>query len=105
MGYRGPAPMPTAQKEFEGNRGKRALNAREPKPRASAPKCPEHLDADARLEWRRIVPKLARMKVLTEVDGIALAELCQTYATLKKAQLNQNLLVKKSICRVVANPL
>ena len=50
------------------------------------PKCPAHLDDEARREWRRLVPILERMRVLTEADGIALANLCQQYATLIKAQ-------------------
>ena len=58
----------------------------EPKPRNAAPKCPDHLDDRARKEWRRIVPILQRMKVLTEADGYSLANLCQTYSTLVTAQ-------------------
>lgn len=45
------------------------------------------------------------MKVLTEVDGIALSELCQTYATLKKAQVGLNLITKNTRGKLVANPL
>lgn len=86
MGLRGPAPKPTALVLLEGNPGRRPFNDWEPKPRQIRPKCPAHLDEDARREWRRLAPILARMRVLTEADGIALANLCQQYATMIKAQ-------------------
>ena len=90
MGTRGPAPEPTALKIIKGNPGKRALNKLEPKPRAKKPICPDHLDEVAQREWKRLVPILLRMKVLTEADYIALANLCQTYSTMVKAQEQLN---------------
>lgn len=86
MGYRGPIPKPTVIKRAEGNPGKRPLNRYEPQPRAAVPRCPEHLDERAKKEWKRLVPVLRRMKVLTEADWMALANLCQTWSTLVKAQ-------------------
>src|SRR5687767_6217896 len=86
MGYRGPIPKPTMIKRAEGNPGKRPLNCSEPQPRATVPRCPEHLDDRAKKEWKRLVPVLRRMKVLTEADWMALANLCQTWSTLVKAQ-------------------
>ena len=86
MGQRGPAPKPTALVLLEGNPGKRPLNKREPQPRMRAPKCPDYLDENARTEWRRLVPILRRMKILTEADSLALANLCQAYSTMTKAQ-------------------
>ncbi len=90
MGYRGPIPKPTTFEILEGRPGHRPINRNEPKPRNVAPKCPEHLDEKARREWRRIVPILMRMRVLTEADGYALASLCQTYSTMVKAQEKLN---------------
>ncbi len=66
MGRRGPAPKPTVLVLMEGNRGKRPINKREPKPDEFRHKPPEHLDAQAKKEWNRLVPILTRMKVLTE---------------------------------------
>ncbi len=86
MGLRGPAPKPTAIRMLEGNPGRRPFNEREPIALAGAPAMPRHLNADARREWRRLVPLLLTMRVLSESDGIALANLCQTYATLISAQ-------------------
>jgi P27 family predicted phage terminase small subunit len=82
----GPAPKPTALKAFEGNRGHRPLNDREPIPLAGAPTMPRHLDKDARREWKRLVPILLAMRVLTEADGIALSNLCMAYSVLIRAQ-------------------
>jgi P27 family predicted phage terminase small subunit len=86
MGYRGPIPKPSAIARAEGNPGKRRLNDFEPQPRATRPRCPDHLDAQAKKEWKRLIPILRRMKVLTEADGMTLANLCQAWSTLVKAQ-------------------
>lgn len=86
MGLREPAPKPTALRIAEGNLGKRPLNILEPRPRQIIPACPKHLDAEGRLAWRRLVPVLERMRVLTEADGIVLANLCDSYSTMVQAQ-------------------
>src|SRR3954463_10399212 len=90
MGLRGPAPKPTAIKRLEGNPGKRKLNEAEPTPTLGAPECPDHLDDVARKEWERLTTILVAMKVLTEADYIALANLCQGYSTLVNAQKQMN---------------
>ena len=72
------------------------------------PKCPAHLDADARREWRRLAPILERMRVLTEADEIALGNLCVQYATLIKAQRlldKSGLLLKTKSGYVQQSPL
>ena len=86
MGYRGPIPKPRAIARAEGNPGKRRLNDSEPQPRATVPRCPDHLDERAKKEWKRLVPILRRMRVLTEADWMTLANLCQTWSTLIMAQ-------------------
>ena len=86
MGLRGPAPKPRALAIAEGNPGKRPLNGCEPEPRRKRPKCPDYLDEEAKREWRRLVPILERMRVLTEADGLALANLCLLFSTMVKAQ-------------------
>jgi P27 family predicted phage terminase small subunit len=85
MGRRGPAPQPTAFKVLNGNPGKRALPTAEPKPDLAEPFMPAWLDAEARAEWRRIVPILLNMGVLTIADGAALACYCQAYSRLGQA--------------------
>jgi P27 family predicted phage terminase small subunit len=78
---------PTAVRLAEGVRGHhRPINKHEPNPPAGAPDMPSHLDAIARKEWRRLVPVLLRMRVLTEADGNTLASLCMAHSTLVRAQ-------------------
>jgi P27 family predicted phage terminase small subunit len=67
---------PTALKTVRGNPGKRKINKREPKPLIGAPAMPEHLSKLAKHAWRRLVPILLSMKVLTIADGDALAGYC-----------------------------
>ena len=108
MGYRRPIPKPSSIARAEGNPGKRRLNDCEPQPRNVSPKCPAHLDESARKEWKRLVPVLRRMRVLTEADGMALANLCQTYSTMIKAQVKLSelgLLYKSPSGYVMQSPL
>ena len=78
--------MPTWIRMLRGNKGKRPVNPREPQPERKAPRCPDHLDAEAKKKWKRLSKLLLRLDVLTEADGMALACLCQTWSTLGKAQ-------------------
>ena len=108
MGLRGPAPKPRTLRELEGNPGKRPLNPREPKPAVKRPRCPAYLDDSAKREWRRLVPILERMRVLTEADEIALANLCQQYAMLQEAQIKlrkTGLLIKTRSGFIQQSPL
>ena len=83
---RGRKPKPTNLKVIEGNRGKRPLNKAEPKPAPVTPTCPAWLQPKAKREWRRIVPELERMGLLTLVDRAALAMYCQEWARYVDAQ-------------------
>ena len=108
MGYRGPIPKPTAIEIAEGRPGKRPLNGREPQPRAVTPKCPAYLDKRAKEEWRRLVPILRRMRVLTEADGLVLGNLCLAVSTLVRAQAKLNetgILYKAPSGYVMQSPL
>jgi P27 family predicted phage terminase small subunit len=86
MGARGPAPKPTALKELEGNPGKRSLNRSEPRPDVEAPACPKWVTGEGRKEWRRIVPLLVRLGLLTKVDRAALVGYCQAWARVVQAE-------------------
>lgn len=86
MGARGPAPQPTALKLLRGNPGHQKLNRQEPKPRPVAPKCPDWLDLIGKREWRRIVPELDRLGLLTTVDMAALASYCTLYSTIVQCE-------------------
>lgn len=81
MGKRGPAPKPTGLKVLNGNPGKRPINESEPQPTkpVEAPKPPSFLSTYAKKEWKRIVPVLMKVNLLTEADYSALAAYCQCY--------------------------
>lgn len=83
---RGRPPTPTPIKALRGNPGKRPLNAAEPRPPAARPTCPSWLSRDAKAEWRRIVPELEQVGLLTQVDRAALAAYCQSYARWRQAE-------------------
>jgi P27 family predicted phage terminase small subunit len=106
--YRGPIPKPTVIKIAEGLPGRRPINGREPQPRVTTPKCPTHLDRRAKQEWRRLIPILRRMRVLTEADGLMLANLCLMVSTLVRAQEKLNelgILYKAPSGYVMQSPL
>ena len=84
----GRPPKPTVIKILEGNPGKRPINKNEPKPKPIAPKCPSWLKKDkvAHAEWKRVVPKLEKLGLLTEVDGAALEGYCKAYSRWVEAE-------------------
>lgn len=81
MGKKGPAPKPTELKLLQGNPGKRKIAKDEPKPtiEKELPKPPAFLSRYAKVEWKRIVPELHRLGLLTIVDYMSLAAYCQNY--------------------------
>jgi len=72
-------PKPTALKLLEGNPGKRPLNVNEPQPDASIPDCPAFVKGEARKEWKRIVPELEKLGLLTRIDMAGLAAYCVAF--------------------------
>ena len=82
----GRPPKPTDLKLIEGNRGKRALNASEPKPKARVPRVPDHLSQPAKDEWQRITRELGGLGLLTHIDRAALAGYCQAWADWVEAE-------------------
>jgi len=69
-----------------GNPGHRPINRREPQPRSGAPRCPAWLGAEGHAVWKRLVPELKAMGVLSRADGEALAALCQAYVRWRQAE-------------------
>lgn len=57
--------------------GKRAEAAN---PRPGMPKMPDWLDELGQQEWRRIVPPLAKRRILTAGDASGLAMICQAHS-------------------------
>ncbi|MEN6370922.1 MAG: phage terminase small subunit P27 family [Armatimonadota bacterium] len=83
MGRRGPTPEPSAIKVMKGTGG---YGTNEPKPRPVVPKCPSYLGSVGKREWKRIVPELDRLGLLTCVDGAALESYCTAYDNMVMAQ-------------------
>jgi len=81
----GPPKKPTALRKLEGNPSKRPFPRNEPQPDPSMPECPEWLLDDAKDEWDRVAPELHRLGLLTQLDRVALAAYCQSYAKWKQA--------------------
>ncbi len=73
MSRRGRKPMPRIV-----DHGSRALGA--------LPRCPAHLNATARREWRRLASVLHSVGVLTVADRTALAVYCQAYSRWVEAE-------------------
>lgn len=81
----GRPPKPTRVKAMNGNPGRRPLNEREPMPKRGRPPCPKWLSKEAKDKWRKLVPELDRLRLLTKVDGDALATYCQAWAEFRQA--------------------
>jgi len=82
----GRKPIPNNLKILHGNPGKRPINQREPKPAPIAPKCPAHLDKNAKREWKRVSPQLEAIGLLSRIDMAALAAYCQAYGRWVEAE-------------------
>ncbi|MBI2855089.1 MAG: phage terminase small subunit P27 family [Chloroflexi bacterium] len=85
MGKRGPAPKPDRIRVLEGNPSKRPLRGDSPRPKG-IPTCPSWLSPEAKQEWRRVAPELARLGLLTRLDRTALACYCTCYSWWRSAQ-------------------
>lgn len=85
MGLRGPRPLTNKMLKLRGSWRANA-NKDQPQPLAGAPTCPAWLDKDAKRAWRRLIPQLVFMGVVTQADRNALARYCQTWARWKKAE-------------------
>lgn len=72
------------------------MSGRKHKPRRSPalakeglPRCPDHLDAVARKEWRRLARPLFDAGILTVADRAAFAAYCQSYSKWVEAELKR----------------
>jgi P27 family predicted phage terminase small subunit len=85
MGTRGPPPTPTNVLKRRGSwRGNR--NPHEPTPPPGKPRCPRWLSDEAKRAWKRMIPQLDAMGILTRLDGHALARYCQLWARWRQAE-------------------
>jgi P27 family predicted phage terminase small subunit len=95
----GPKPKPPHLKLIEGNPGKRPINTAAPKPAPTAPKAPnwrrvlpgdsadiDHVRRDAAAEWKRVVPVLDGLGLLSIVDNTVLVDYCITWARILQCE-------------------
>lgn len=85
-----PKPRPVKLKLIEGRGNGRDSGGRvvgeTPKFKRLPPEAPEWLPAEAREEWERVVPELARLELLKPVDRAALTAYVLTWQRLVDAQ-------------------
>ena len=86
----GRKPKPTRLKIIEGNPGRRPLNTKEPRPRLGRPTCPAWLLPEAKREWRRVVPELEALGMLTAIDRASLSAYCQSWGRMVEAEEQVN---------------
>lgn len=84
MARPGPAPTPTAQLKLAGSWRAKTRKG-EPKPDVEAPNCPSWLDTEAKREWKRIVPQLTKLGLLTQIDRADLTAYCESWSAYANA--------------------
>ncbi len=78
---------PTSLHVLNGNPSKiKDLGKNEPKPKPIAPKPPAWLSKQAKKVWECHALQMENLGLLTEVDGIAFANLCQEQADMERRQ-------------------
>lgn len=103
---RGRKPKPTQIKLVTGNPGHRPPPPDEPKPTARIPKCPSHLDPEAKREWRRMSRELDDLGILTCIDKAIFAVYCESWSRSKREEkiLQQEGMIIRSRERVTEHP-
>ncbi len=81
--------IPVALKVLRGNRGHqtKAVLEGQFKPQVREPEMPSDLDPLAKKAWKELAPKFVELGILTEVDGMAFAELCTADATCRRIRM------------------
>ncbi len=79
-------PKPTALKLLQGTHRADRANPNEPQVEPCTIPRPRWLRGEARREWNRLAPQLARAGVLTEMDRSALIGLCEMWARWREAE-------------------
>lgn len=103
----GPPKTPTALRVLKGNPSRRPLPKAEPAPTKGAPNEPTWLDPEGKAEWRRIVPALDKIGMLTQVDRAGLAAYCSTWSMFvaaRRAVEREGTTIVTDKGQVVTNP-
>ncbi len=93
---------PTRLKVIQGTDRKDRSVENEPMPDPEIPDPPDHLNAIAQEEYRRISLKLFNLGLLTGIDGVALAAYCEAYsvwveACKKRNELGDNWMTEQTL--------
>lgn len=107
MAKRGPAPKPTKMKLIQGTYRPDRSVKNELSPPADVPKCPTFIKGEARREWKRIVPELAALGILSRIDRAALAAYCTAWETVVESHQDieeQGRTILNDKGRMVQNP-
>ena len=105
MGERGPLPVPYARRR---NRRRTSSYGGGPSVTIARPPMPRTLMGEARAEWRRVVPELEEMGVLTSVDRAVLVRYCTAWSDwceLDALVRRSGKLIKGQKGNLVRNPL
>ncbi len=85
MAIRGRKPKSKAQRELEGNPGRKPINENEPKVEPAEVEPPDTLGPDAKEEWDRILPLLFAARIMTKLDRALLTAYCEAWGGYLKA--------------------
>lgn len=91
---RGRKPKPTELRLIEGNRGRREINANEPKPSVLDDlQAPRWLDRHGRDFWNKHAPILVKLRLLSDLDADLFATACERWSVYRRsvAKLKQSL--------------
>lgn len=86
MGKRGPPAKPTPLKLVQGTYRRDKAQASEPFPPVKVPRCPAWLEPEAKVAWKRMTRLLRPLGLIAELDYMALAMLCQSWARWREAE-------------------
>ena len=103
----GRKPLPTHLKLVKGTARPHRLNKDEPKPRATVPEPPAHLDERARAKFAAMAEMLARHGVMTELDAGALARYAVVWCRWIEAEaevMRRGPVVKTEGGNIIQNP-
>src|SRR5687768_12606068 len=82
MGQRGPKPLPANVHQLHGNASKKSMASLLDgvHPEVAIPKCPSHLQTEAKKEYKRISVELESLGLVSHIDRAALAAYCAAWA-------------------------